>query len=77
VAADTYTLGMAAVVAFIFAALFALTLIDIYFHIRRWPSIGYRVEHWSLSNAWFSAGILLVVGMFLAHFLLNPFDVRL
>ena len=69
---DTYSLGMAFVTWALFGLLALIAWLEWVCEVMHWPSLSYRVEEWSLKNPWFSGGLILLVGVFLAHFLLNP-----
>ncbi len=67
----SYGQGIASVIGFVFAALFVISGLDLACQVRGWPSLGYRVRHWSADNPWLAAAFLVVLGTFLAHFFLN------
>jgi len=69
---DTYPIGVAAVTWSVFFLLAFVAWLEWVCEVMHWPSISYRVERWSLENPWFAGGLILLVGVFLAHFLLNP-----
>lgn len=69
---DSYPPMMFVLVLFIFGVMTVLSVIQFVVYLRGWRSIGYVIEQWSIKNGWFAGALLLVVGVFLAHFLLNP-----
>ncbi len=69
---DSYPPMMFALVVFIFGVMTVLSVIQFVVYLKGWRSIGYILEQWSITNDWFAGALLLVVGVFLAHFLLNP-----
>ncbi len=69
---DTYEAGVTQVVIVLFAALFAVSLLDALCELFDLPSIGERVDRWSNANGWYAGALILLMAVFLAHFLLNP-----
>jgi len=69
---ETYRIGTAWVTGFVFGSLVLIAILDFACELAHVPSISYRVERWSRSNRWFAGGLILALGVFLAHFLLNP-----
>jgi cytochrome c biogenesis protein CcdA len=69
---DTYADGMAVVIWMIFGLLALGASLEVVCEFKRWPSLSYRIERWSIENPWFSGALILVVGALLAHFVLNP-----
>ncbi len=72
VAVDTYEAGVTQLLVIIFAVLFTIALLDAICELFDLPSIGERVEQWSKANKWYAGALILLMGMLLAHFLLNP-----
>lgn len=64
--------GIRIVIGFVFGALLVLSLLDWFFALKRWPSIGLRLQQWSRVNPWFVFFLLLIAGALLAHFMANP-----
>ena len=66
-----WRLGIASVVGFLTLVFFSIALIDIYFELRRWRPIGWRLQIWARQFPLFSGGLLFLLGAMLAHFFLN------
>jgi len=64
----TYSHGMAAVVAFVFAVLVVICVLDLVCAVRGWPSLGYRLQQWSRTNWLFVAAGLLILATLETHF---------
>jgi len=69
---DTYEIGVTQVVILLFAALFTIAMLDAACALFDLPSIGERVDRWSNTNKWYAGVLILLMAVFLAHFLLNP-----
>ena len=69
---DTYEIGVRWVIGVLFVGLFAISALDTLCDLFDLPSIGERVDGWSIANKWYAGALILMMGMFLAHFLLNP-----
>lgn len=69
---DTFALGVTRVVELLFATLFFIALLDAACALFDLPSIGERVDTWSHANQWYAGALILLMAVFLAHFLLNP-----
>jgi hypothetical protein len=66
---STYPLGMTIVILGVFMIFIVVCILDILCALKRWPSIGYRVQRWSRQNPFYVLLFLAVVGAMLAHFL--------
>ena len=45
--------------------------LDLYCHLRRWPTVGDQLRVWSGDNPWWSFAIITVLFTLLGHFVLN------
>ena len=68
---ETFSIGMGVVVFSIFAGLSFLAQLEWICEKNGWPSISYRIEHWSKRNPWFGAAAHVVVFVLLSHFVNN------
>jgi putative Mn2+ efflux pump MntP len=63
---------MAFVVGSICLLFTLIAAIEFWCELVGWRSIARSLDEWSLINRWFAGALLVVVGIFFAHFLLNP-----
>jgi hypothetical protein len=69
---DTYSLGMAGVIwAITFIGLF-VSLLDVVFDLKDWPTVSDQIGDWSLRNPWLARALVALLFVLLAHFVLNP-----
>jgi hypothetical protein len=64
----TFRTGILIVVVFVTIFFLVIASLDFVFALKRWDSIGLRVQRWARANVWFAFGLLGVLGALVAHF---------
>jgi len=63
--------GVTAVIVFVFIVIGGAGIVDILLEIYLQPPLAYLLRHWAKQYPLYSAGLVLVLGALLGHFVLH------